>query len=918
MIVLSPTSALALSCVYGESYDRDEEYIDSVFAGVEEAADVDLSIGSVFILVRAGKGSFFIGTTSGLHHASVPVQRVYAGEEYKARMLTSFSGQPGSVYAISDQQNGVRWVGASNGLYRFDGTQLTPVEDQVSEDLGAVFSISNERNGVRLIGAENGLFELRGSILTPHKNNAFLQWPDGAALAVHAISEASQGVQLLGTKRALFRLEEDGTINEVEFLPTYGAPLHPGAVLSFATFDPGHWLVGTERGLFETGIEDGYYFYRRFPQLSKIEGVRAIARAREDVWLIGAEDGIYRFDLSELDRLDELRSSVFRAIPETQRFRVNALAPLEGGDWLIGSSRSDTLWGDGFGRLKLRPETEVELSSVTQSGRLRFEIDGTGRCAEHIDQSDFMLIDSVGEVLETEFPSLNQNGTLQISLKNPPPPGSSISVRLATTDATGAVAPLSEPVTVAAPWTIRETLEIAGSLMMLLHTLFYAALLFFANRSDRVAGLLLNPIFNRMGLWWALLITYSPAVQRWLLERWFHKRQRVVKGSDLLPLELSGPDGASLSSAELAKALKVDKRLWLQGNPGMGKSALVQSVEAQFFSNRSLADGFTAFGYIPLVVSLRSISNPGKGDRHWLARVAETALSRDGFLPDENTPDQNLTLVEAFVRRCGLILILDGANEVPWKDEIEKAAGATRAPGLLVTSQAHFSDNDQLFDLWTLPASMNASISPLLKLFLGEEVGSALYEQIAGTPLIDEIRSGFEVRLLESLHRSGVAHFPEDRLGLYLMIAEKAFDSDRRLAQMGYAFAWKLWLENRREFADGEVAKALLNRISASDLSMTRMVDGTHREFRHDQMRGYLAAMHVITSANPIGTLEADEKDWPRASSEQDVVFGFLAALADDPLAQRIYQWSLEKPENRIRVQVAFAQALSTKSNAFL
>jgi hypothetical protein len=58
-------------------------------------------------------------------------------------------------------------------------------------------------------------------------------------------------------------------------------------------------------------------------------------------------------------------------------------------------------------------------------------------------------------------------------------------------------------------------------------------------------------------------------------------------------------------------------------------------------------------------------------------------------------------------------------------------------------------------------------------------------------------------------------------------------------------------------------------------------------------MRGYLAARHLVAAANPLGVLRASETDWPEAGSEQDLVWGFLAALADRALAAEIYAWSL-------------------------
>jgi len=181
------------------------------------------------------------------------------------------------------------------------------------------------------------------------------------------------------------------------------------------------------------------------------------------------------------------------------------------------------------------------------------------------------------------------------------------------------------------------------------------------------------------------------------------------------------------------------------------------------------------------------------------------------------------------------------------------------------------------------------------------------YRRIAGTALLDDIRSGYDVRLVETLHRQDILKFPADRRGLYDAIVSQLFPTDGQAADRLFAFAWTLWLGGKRRFTDDELDDAVRKALKSDPSGVTRIVEGAEREFRHDQMRGYLAAQHLVRAANPINVLEASEGDWPKGSSEQDLVWQFAAALVDEMTAQRMYKWALKEPENRIRLQVAFA-----------
>jgi hypothetical protein len=267
--------------------------------------------------------------------------------------------------------------------------------------------------------------------------------------------------------------------------------------------------------------------------------------------------------------------------------------------------------------------------------------------------------------------------------------------------------------------------------------------------------------------------------------------------------------------------------------------------------------------------------------------------------------------------RVGFVLLLDGANEVPWNKGILKAPAGPNELGLLVTSQANLPSDAKSFEEWELPKTIQQAVKPLLQLYLGEAAGTDAYCRI-GPTLLEGLESGYDVRLIESLHEDGMAAFPDDRIGLYRTVIARLFAPDE--AEAGsrlYAFAWDLWLRGDRQFELDELDTSVKHALVTDRhrQSVTRAVDGQKHEFRHDQMRGYLAARHVAGAANQISVLAASEKQWPmgqKGDNDQLLVWRFLSAISDEVTKQRIYRWTLMQPESRHWLQVAFTSEQTT------
>jgi len=798
------------------------------------------------------------------------------------------AGEIGTVAQISEPVGDERLVRTSNGLFRYTAGRLLPLAAAGT----AVSGVMRAENGTWLVGSINGMFRYRGGGLTPV--------PGGEAArtgAVHQISEPLAGVRLVNTGNGLFRFS-GGRLEPVRG----GSERDLGGTIQHIGRPTGdRWIVSAPAGLLiydEQGLRPLPSGRRRGDIGYSFEIVRVDTRET----LIVTESGLYRY----LDNRLEL-------IPGSQggESGIYEIAPLRDGERLVALASSLARYVQ---RPALRARQAPGNPDALAGDRptiLRWIL--AGDCAEYATRESFLLKIDQAEPAAADFSYDPTQRMLTLTIAPRIRAGSQ---RLAVfaRDSNGRPYAISEALDLKAALNWSGLAVLLAKLAAVVHTLAFLSLILAARWSDRAAAMLMHPLSRSVGLWFGFALTFFPLVQQWLLGRWFDKRKREVSASPFLPLPVVNRErGETVISTELGKKIHPTCRLWLEGQPGMGKTALAREMETRFFMDfPNLATAVRKVGYIPLFVRLRDLSgaNLGKGDRMWPARVAEAILGGQGFIADE-AGGKNLAFVDAILRRSKFVLILDGANEVAWDKELLAAAVSTDRPGFFVTSQTTPPEAVR-FDRYMLPQTMGESVGPLLCLFLGKEEGDRAFEKLKVSPLIEDIRSGYDVRLIESLHRAGAAAFPEDRIALYDMIVGALFapgptdNSPDRL----YAFAWTLWLKGERQFPNEALDARLRAAVRDSALSVVRVIDGATLEFRHDQMRGYLAAKHVAAAVSPTALLERSEGDWPQARSEQDLVWTFLSDLLDEQAAGRLYKWSLDEPDARIALQAALRRRL--------
>jgi len=258
---------------------------------------------------------------------------------------------------------------------------------------------------------------------------------------------------------------------------------------------------------------------------------------------------------------------------------------------------------------------------------------------------------------------------------------------------------------------------------------------------------------------------------------------------------------------------------------------------------------------------------------------------------------------------------------------------------LLVTSQAipRSLAGDQRWEVWELPEDIGGLRDGLLALWLGDEKGTILSRRIVAEGLSGTVVSGYDLRLLADLADADPAHvpLPTDRVALYRAMLERASGPDGeplrldRLKQV----AWTMVTQRRRRIVaedEKELDAGTLPALEREGLRIVRPIGAEH-EFRHDQMRAFLAASWLVEemtlpalqkTANDAGAFALNQRD-------QEELWGFVALLltndadleavwhfgSDDPVERRILLAALQDEADKRKVtlvRVAQRRELAT------
>jgi hypothetical protein len=468
-------------------------------------------------------------------------------------------------------------------------------------------------------------------------------------------------------------------------------------------------------------------------------------------------------------------------------------------------------------------------------------------------------------------------------------------------------------------WQVPDYIEYygtrAGTVLFIVHTAVFVLLIIGARWSLFCWRILTDPIWGKTGLLFYFLLRHAAPLQRWVMTQWFGAVRQKTSRQPYLPMGLSDDGEVVGRSTDLLDRDAMWQRLWIQGNAGMGKTVTVLYLQSAFFADpklSTLARAFAKFRTVPIIVPLREYRHvafdPGRPE-DWVPSVARMAVSAFGVRFEDHG------LFCAMIRSGGFLLILDGANEVERDEEIELFARSAPAVRLLVTSQLPGST---YFTNWHLPRTVQDEIKPLLCLFLGLKKGEQVFARIEPTPLLNAIRSGYDVRLIADLVADqGVdVVLPADRLGLYRLILDTIPmpDGSKFPEESLCKAAWAMWRDGQRKLDLGKhLDEDLLAPLIHEDQKVLRILDGQQFEFRHDQMRAYLAARWAAChEARPLSLFESEGDIWRLSRKEQDEVWNFFADMyvaEQSKEAVALWKWSTAHPD-RVILQHALQRAL--------
>jgi len=830
----------------------------------------------------------------------------------------------GRVDAFHLDRDGTLLIGATNGLFRRDGDNL--VEIGKDQTIGRVIKIHETSDGM-LIGAWEGLFRRTGDNLVPIGK-------DQSTGPIWAFHEASDHTLLVGSTGGLFRRDGDNLV-------PIGKEHKLGSV-DFSDFHvdrDGALLIRAEEGLFR---RDG-------DNLVPIMVGRSI-KIHKASELIGTQEGLFRragdklvsFGKNQTGSIQE-----FYQAPDGTLFIVSqrGLFRRSGNDVMpilmdqTNSIRQGHVDRDGtllistdeglFREMQLRWAEAIVSSEnpldVNRGVRTEFIWTVTHPCVFALTETEISLSGIpkswiINKITLTEDKP-NSSKTVHAIIAFADKKDVPFEVALRVKEDTGKSVPLGHANSVRVDWPIVDVVKYYGSWVSLsigvLHTGVFVLLIVSARWSAFSWRVLTDPVWGRIGLWFYFALRHINPLQRWIMARWFDAVRQKTSRKLYLPMSLNDDEGPVGRSTDLLDPNAKWERLWVQGNAGMGKTAMVLYVQSAFFVDPklpTLSDAFARFRIIPIIIPLREYRHVAFDPSHpenWVPSVARMVVSAFGV------PFGNDSLFRAMLKSGGFLLVLDGANEVERNEAIELFARSASAVRLLVTSQLPGS---RYFTNWHLPYTMHDQIGPLLRLFLGPETDERIFARIKSIPLLNDIRSGYDVRLIADLVKDegqDVA-LPADRLGLYQLILDAIrMPADSKFPQENLCrAAWVMWRDGERKLEAGKHLDGdLLAPLIHEDQKVLRILDGQKFEFRHDQMRAYLAACWAARhEANPISLFESESASaiWRLSRTEQEEVWNFFADMyvADRPQeATALWNWSIAHPERAI-LQHALLRAL--------
>jgi hypothetical protein len=496
--------------------------------------------------------------------------------------------------------------------------------------------------------------------------------------------------------------------------------------------------------------------------------------------------------------------------------------------------------------------------------------------------------------------------------------------------------PIGKSVTIRAGDTvdiIKHWLSVGGVVIVIADVVFVALMALFARRSERCFSLLFDPVWGKVAFYFNAILRHWPFLQLWLLGRYVRSaRKRLVdtQPDPFEPFPLTNRAGDSLApDGSVFTTNTADKKLWIQGNAGMGKSAVFHALRRIYFhsndpkrhvSPRTLRKEWRGvYVFIP-ARRYETLSDDSAPENGWVVKAAHSELGMNGV----RFPD--LAPVQSMLNSGTLALFIDGINEVGKDEQVAAFALVFPHANVIVTSQTTAKEP---FVEYALPADIRDYTTRLMCALLGQERGLALAAGLKSQrpDLWGALRSGYDVRLVIDLVQTAIAAsakaiasadavsrpahapapatgdadltaiisaLPHHRLGLYdAILAVLEPGTSRELEKM----AWDMVLQGQRQLPlDTTSDSHLVKQLKQGHAHVVRQLSSTVYEFRHDQMRAYLAARWLVNQAKSEGTLAmhlSSDDVWKIDARDQAELWQFFASSLPDARIPGIWKFAV-------------------------
>jgi ligand-binding sensor domain-containing protein len=680
---------------------------------------------------------------------------------------------------------------------------------------------------------------------------------------VQALATAPDGTVWAGTRGDLRRLEKDGSWKSYTSASTRGA-LPNDNVHALALDPDGSLWVGTEGGLARLDKDGQWQTYSQSNTTGGLPDNRVLALALgpdESIW-VGTSDpwgpgrkggglGHLSRPVAGTIRIVDVVGKVGEVTQRDQTVAVTAFDP----SYLTQPGMFRYVWSlTESGSPKDRTGSEITTRSSLY--RATFDHDGTYR---------------IRAVAVDRFGNRSEPRDINFKVTLPKPP--------------------SYLETLAAAW------KTIVAVLTGLYIFAFVVLVLLTRRYPLAFRILNDEVWAKLVTWPFFFLRHVPAIQRWVLEPWFQEVRRSTPKTDdvqFFPPPVSTNAGSRSEGTALLQRLRDSPRLWLYGRSGMGKSSVFASWRRAYFAAEdalNLSAAVRRYGFVPIMLPVRHYASLPIPDANrpesWVLESVRRQLEEFGFAT------RDLGLIDAMLKAGQIALALDGINEADRDSALAAFSRQYAAVRLLVTSSLLVEERRDehpglRWEVWRLPPDIIGLRSELLGLWLGHQKAAILDRRILAEGLSDTLASGYDLRLLADLAEADPEHvpLPADRTALYRAMLTRARGPDGQPLRLEglKKVAWSMVTERRRNIQPDDEKLLGVGTLQALEKEGLRIIQtlGAGREFRHDQMRAFLAALWLVEETPTPHALQMEVSDagaFALNRRDQEELWRFVASM---------------------------------------